>query len=565
MAATSTRDTDVLILGGGPAGATVAATLAKYYPHLQVVLVEQDAFPRYHIGESLIIENNRILTDIDALDRVDAAGFLRKGGATFVWGEDREPWSLLFHEIGRVDRTARQAPGLDYGWHVERGQFDRLLLDVARDHGAEILQPARARSIIEDEDGRVVGAEIEGPEGPLRIHARFVVDAGGRRSLLARRYGKREFDPHLRNVAVHGYWRGVELEARYSGSWERSLIAVITLPVGWAWVIPVAHDLVSIGVVTSHERFMARERVELEDFYLHHVRSAPELVRWLANAQHVQPEWAPRRVMSEADFNYSHDLLTGPGWALVGDAGGFTDPIFSVGVFLAQSAAQLLGYSIGSMLAGELDTDRLMNSYAAHCRAQFDAFRAMAYVFYGFNGNKEQWWQATRGLLRGAVLPPNLSDRDAFIAATFGFGVNALVFREAISCFGFMAGPQVRDALTGRSSSAQPEPRDYNQMPELGKTAKPRLTFGYATSPSAVPAVGTGRMVPMMRVDLDPIPGASEQARFPRHIYVPDQVAAVLPQLDGQHTIAELEQREHARAISHLLRALQGMGALQSS
>jgi flavin-dependent dehydrogenase len=561
--ATSTRDVDVLILGGGPAGATVAAVLAKYHANLKVVLVEQDAFPRYHIGESLIIENNRILTDIDAIDRVDAAGFLRKGGATFVWGEDREPWSLLFHEIGRVDHTARQVRGLDYGWHVERGRFDRVLLDVARDHGAEIVQPARARSVIEDSDGRVVGVDVDGPEGPLRFNTRFVVDAGGRKSLLARRYGKRVFDPHLRNVAVHGYWRGVELEPRYSGSWERSLIAVVTLPIGWAWVIPVGPDLVSIGVVTSHERFTSRERTDLEDFLLHHVRSVPELTRWLANATLVQPDWAPRRVMSEADFNYSHDMMSGPGWALCGDAAGFTDPIFSVGVFLAQSGAQLLGYSLGSMLAGELDGDRLMRSYAAHCHSQFDAFRTMAYVFYGFNGSKEQWWQATRGLLRGGVLPSNLPDRDAFIAATFGFGVNALVFREAISCFGFMAGPQVRDALTGRAASARPEPRDYNQVAELGKTAKPRLTYGHVISPSAVPAIGTGRMVPMMRIDLDPIPGAAQEARFPRHIYVPDEVVDVLPLLDGQHTVAALEQR--GRGVPHLLRALHGMDALESS
>jgi clorobiocin biosynthesis protein Clo-hal/halogenation protein CepH len=534
-------DWDVLIVGAGPAGATSGALLKKYRPHLRVALLERAAFPRYHIGESLIIEANRILHDMDALDRVAAAAFLKKGGATFVWGEDRDPWSLLF------DDGRRMRPDPDgmfrHTWHVERERYDTLLLDVARGHGVEVLQPCAVEDPI-FEGGRVAG--VRTAQGTLR--ARAVIDASGRAGVVARHVGRRVFDPLLRNVAVFGYWRGARLDPRYSGTWELSRIVVVSIPVGWIWYIPLAPGLISVGVVTSAAQPRGQDA---GTFYRAQLDSSPEVAAWLAGAE------LTGEVRIEADFNYCHDRLAGDGYLLAGDAGGFVDPLFSIGVFLAQSAGQLAAYFLGAALDGEVDEARAGAAYAHHLRSQYEAFRAMAYVFYGFNSSKEAWWQETRALMRTQALPEDIDEREAFMALTFGFGVNLTLFREAISCFGQLAGPQLREILLRGKPAPEPELRDYARRPPLPGAARPRLVVPHTVAPSVIPIEGTGRVMPLSRVELG---GAGDrEARFPRALYLPDDVAALLPRLDGATPASALGDEP---AVQHLLRALDGLGVL---
>jgi hypothetical protein len=186
----------------------------------------------------------------------------------------------------------------------------------------------------------------------------------------------------------------------------------------------------------------------------------------------------------------------------------------------------------------------------------------MAYVFYGFNAPKEEWWQRTRDLIRAQALPPNIDDRDAFIALTFGFGVNVTLFQEAIACFGQMAAPRIRDALLG--------PR-ADPAVELPSGARPRLAREYSCVPSVVPVEGTGRVVPMTRVELAPRPDGPPHAAFPRHFYLPDELLPLLARIDGTRSVEDLlahaetlvAGRGDSRALGrHVLRALAGFGAL---
>jgi flavin-dependent dehydrogenase len=534
---------DVIIVGGGPAGATTGALLKKYRPHLRVALVEAAPFPRYHIGESLIIEANRILADMDALDAVAAGGFAKKGGATFVWGESREPWSLLF------DDGRRMRPDPDglfrHTWHVERERYDALLLDVARHHGVEVMQPLAAERALFDGE-RVTGVVTRDGE----LGARLVVDASGRGSVVGQAAGKRLYDPMLRNLATFGYWRGARLDPRLSGTWELSRIAVVSIPIGWIWYIPLAPDLVSVGVVTSAAQFraLAGDRAA---FYLAQLAAAPEVAACLGGAT-LEGE-----LRVESDFNYVQERLAGDGFALAGDAAGFVDPLFSIGVFLAQSAGQLAAYFFGAALDGEVDMQRARDAYVHHLRGQYDAFRAMAYVFYGFNSSKEDWWHKTRELLRAEALPEDIDDKEAFMALTFGFGVNLSLFREAISCFGQLAGPQLREILLGGKAAPEPRLRDYARRPSLDGTARPRLTAPYQVVPSVIPLEGTGRVLPLSRIELGAAPARA--ASFPRTLYVPDDVTPALARLDGSTPVAALGDRP---AMRHLLRALDGMGVL---
>jgi flavin-dependent dehydrogenase len=547
---------DVFVVGGGPAGALTAALLRKYNPSMRVLLAEGAAYPRYHIGESLVLEVNRVLADAGVLPAVEKAGFLRKGGATYVWGADRKPWAFYFRES-----TPMREPfaGMeDYTFHVDRARFDELLLDHARGMGVEVLQPAKVTAVhCGGEAGdRPERFEVAAPGGDVEIVPRFTVDASGRAGVVSRRLSRRVFDPVLRNVATFGYWQGAKLEREYSLDWDLATIAIVSLPTGWLWYIPMGPGLVSVGVVRPAGEQKEIPRDELETFYRNAVRSAPEPARWLADAELVEAPGAPRKVMVEHDFNYLHDRLWGSGWAAVGDAGGFLDPLFTFGVFLSATGAQLLAYSIGTFLDGrhpEATPDRLLTAYEQHMRGYFSSFRAMLYTFYGFNSTKEAFWQQTRELMRSHALPADVSDRDAFLAMTFGFGVNSLLFREATSHFGHVALNRIRDMLLdpARAETHLNQTGDYGG-PALAPDSRPKLEAPYALVPSAIPIEGSGRMVPMTRVDFS-VP-SSTGASFPRHFYVPDPWLPLLEQLDGRRTVGEIARTAAARPLPGYLR-----------
>jgi flavin-dependent dehydrogenase len=541
-------DTDVLIIGGGPAGSTTAALLRKYSPQLRVTLVEAAVFPRYHIGESLVLEVNRILADSGALPKIEREGFLRKGGATYVWGADRKPWSFFFSEsTGRRDPF--QGMG-EYTFHVDRARFDQILLEHAAELGATVLQPARVTALHVDGD-RPTGADVALDGGEtVRIDARFVVDASGRAGLLTRRFGTRVVDPILRNIATFGYWRGATLEKEYSNDWDLALIAVVSTPTGWLWYIPMSRGVVSVGVVTPEARHRELAMGSIEDFYVETCRSAPEAQRWLADAELFHFPGAPRKVMVESDFNYLNDRLTGTGWAAVGDAGGFLDPLFTFGVFLSMTGAQLLAYAIGTFLDPRYPSatqERLLAAYEQHMRSYFSSFSAMLYTFYGFNSTKEDFWRQTRDLMRSHALPPDVGDRESFMTMTFGFGVNALLFREATSHFGKVAMNRIRDMLLGGpDAEVQPNQLGDYATASLPESARPRLVVPFDVTPSAIPFEGAGRMVPMSRVEF--LVQGAEVASFPRYYYLPDAWLGLLERMDGKTTVGELTQ--HARSIA---------------
>jgi flavin-dependent dehydrogenase len=554
----TTISPDVFIIGGGPAGATTGALLRKYNPGLNVLLVEASAFPRYHIGESLVLEVNRVLADAGVLDTVERAGFLKKGGATYVWGADRKPWSFFFSES-----TGRRLPfsGMhDHTFHVDRARFDTLLLDHARACGVEVLQPARVVAV-HREGNRPARFDVELESGEsVTVAPRFCVDASGRAGIVSRRFGERVFDPVLKNLATFGYWSGAKLEAEYSLDWDLATISVVSMPTGWLWYIPMNRGVVSVGVVMPEGRH--RELVGadgLEKFYLGAVHGAPEPSRWLADATLFHLPGAPRKIMVESDFNYLNDRLAGPGWAAVGDAAGFLDPLFTFGVFLSVTGAQLLAYSIGTLLDGRYPgatEERLLAAYEQHMRGYFSGFSAMLYTFYGFNATKEDFWRQTRELMQTHALPPEVADRDAFMAMTFGFGINALLFREATSHFGKVSLNRIRDMLLGGPEAGVHlnELGDYASTP-VPAEARPRLVTPFDAVPSAIPIEGSGRMVPMARLEF--AVGSPGGASFPRYYYLPDPWLPLLRRMDGATSTRDLRRFAAEHPLPPYLRHVQ--------
>jgi len=188
-------DPDVLVIGGGPGGSTAATALAQKGHN--VLLLERERFPREHIGESLLPASMPFLDWLGVLPAVEEAGFLRKWGATMLWGREARPWSWYFRE------TNKRWP---HTYQVWRAKFDQILLENARANGVDAREGHRVTEVV-FENGRAVGARFRAEDGVEQsAQAKFVVDASGQAALLGHARGLRRWDDFFRNMAVYAYY-----------------------------------------------------------------------------------------------------------------------------------------------------------------------------------------------------------------------------------------------------------------------------------------------------------------------------------------------------------------------
>lgn len=525
---------DVLVLGGGPAGATLASILLRHRPGTRVRILEREVFPRFHVGETLVAEVNLVLAEQGAYEAVSAAGFVEKYGATFRWGTDGRPWNLLFATMDELRPPKAETGEVQtaYTWHVDRAVYDRILLDTAVAAGAELVR-AHGRTLLR-EGGRVVGVrDAEGREH----RARFVVDATGQAGLEGSA-ADRELDPHLRNVAYWSYFRGFGFEDALNGTFDRSRAFIVAHPYGWSWYFPIRPDLVSVGVVTRADE---RPKLDPEALFAAAVASCPELSRLLAGAESVLYEPGAPRVHVIRDYSYLSRSIHEPGFARVGDAAGFVDPILSVGCFLAQTGARHLAYSLRTLLDGApgLDEATVLGGYADHVSETLRAFRDLTWFFYRFNERPDAWWATARSLLAGAGFPAQATDHHAFAAFATGFAARRAVFREPNSTFGepFFAEAYTRLVDPGGAPPARPAP--------LGPADRPRLRGPVDLRPSAVPLDGQGRVIPALRVEVR-TPRGHDGDTLVRRLFVPPSMAPLFGWLDGHTDLAGLTARLQA-------------------
>jgi flavin-dependent dehydrogenase len=332
---------DVAVVGGGPAGATVSAFLAR--AGLSVVCFERERFPRFHVGESLLPASMPLFDRLGVRERVEAAGFQRKNGAVFLQETDGQQVTLNFRRGPRWD---------DHAYNVPRAAFDRILLEHAVKEGATVREGAEVRDLAFHDEG--VRLTVQVGDGAVEdVGARFLVDASGRDALVASRLGRRVPLPDLGKAALFAHYRGAR---RFTGRMEGHLRAYL-LEDGWFWWIPFTDDLTSVGVVLHQRAFKAR-RGTLEELFEEMVAASPSVSSGLAGATRVTA------VHPVANFSYRTEPAVGDRFVAIGDAVVFIDPVFSTGVYVAMQSAELVSEVIvrafrdGKFRAGRFDAYR---------------------------------------------------------------------------------------------------------------------------------------------------------------------------------------------------------------
>lgn len=314
----STTTADVVVIGGGPAGATTSTLIALQ--GYQVELFERERFPRFHIGESLIPETYWVLKRLKMLDKMKQSHFVKKLSVQFMNHQGRlsEPFYFMDNKPHECSQT----------WQVYRQEFDLMMLRNAQEQGVRVHEGTRVQDVL-FEGERAVGVKVADEEGNLReVRAKVVVDASGQSGLIMNKLGLRVWDPDLKKAALWTYWKGAY---RDEGQDEGATLVMQTQgKKGWFWYIPLHNDIVSVGVVADHEYLFNRpDAKELEKIYFEQVALCPGLRPRIENAECV----APYRVQKE--YTYRSTQVSGDGWVLVGDAFGFLDPLYSSGVLLA--------------------------------------------------------------------------------------------------------------------------------------------------------------------------------------------------------------------------------------
>jgi len=387
-------DASVIVIGGGPAGSILASYLGG--AGIEQILLDRALHPRRHVGESLVCSTTRVFGEIAFLDALEQGGFVHKRGAVFTLDEGRREVALPFRAMPEL------GIGQEHTYHVDRARFDELLLAHAAGRGAAIRQGAEVERVELGAGAPCV--RVAGSDVPLR--ARIVADASGRAALLGRQLHTRRSDPRLNQIAVHGWFRGVDRGPGETADWIH--IHVLAAPRAWAWQIPISAEVTSVGVVCEGRAGLARDD-SAERFLSRAISAHPLLAARMAKAEALHP------LQVEGSQSYFGERLAGSGWIVVGDAAQFVDPVFSSGVSVAAESARLAAQAIRDALADPTHAAERFAEYDQTVRRGGEVWRELILLFYRmpslFLGLLED--SATRPVLQALLQGRVFESRDA--------------------------------------------------------------------------------------------------------------------------------------------------------
>ena len=358
---------DVVVIGGGPAGATVSTLIAQR--GYRVELFEREHFPRFHIGESLIPETYWVLERLNMLDKMKASPFVKKHSVQFVGSSGRlsEPFYFMEHKPHECSQT----------WQVLRSEFDKMMLDNAREHGVQAHEGVRVLDLLTSGE-RAVGLRIQQENGTEReVRAKVVIDASGQSAMISNRFKLRVADPELKKGAVWTYFEGAY---RDQGRDEGATLVLQTAgKKGWFWYIPLHNNIVSVGVVAAFE-YLFNGRGDHETIYQEELDRCPAVKERVSIGKRVTGFYATK------DYSYRSRQAAGDGWVLVGDAFGFLDPLYSSGVLLALKSGQLAADAVADALASGDTSAAQLGCWTAEFSQGMDRMRRLVCEFYnGFS------------------------------------------------------------------------------------------------------------------------------------------------------------------------------------
>lgn len=361
------KDYDVIVIGGGPAGAA-AATLTAQQGH-RVLLLERARYPRFKIGESLMPATWWTFERMGVVDKLKSSNFVRKYSVQFYNRTGKGSAPFYFQETDPHESSVT--------WQVLRSEFDALLLEHAAEQGVEVRRGANVKDVLFDDAGghRAVGvqAEVEG-EGTLDLSCRVVVDATGQTALISRKLGIRQPDKELKKASFFTHFEGAH---RDPGIDEGATLVIHTETAdAWFWYIPLPDDRVSVGVVGSPEYLLAGRQGDPQALFEEEVARCPGLKPRLEGARQLFPVQATR------DFSYRASRVAGDGWVLVGDAFGFLDPIYSSGVFLALKSGEMAADAIHDALTADDVSAARLGAFGPLFAEGMEAMRKLVYAFY---------------------------------------------------------------------------------------------------------------------------------------------------------------------------------------
>jgi len=350
---------DAIVIGAGPGGTACAYKIAA--EGHSVLLLEKAQFPRFHIGESMVPYLIKLLEMIGVHDKIKEAGFIQKNGVEFFTGATGD-----FRRQNFSNLAEGQIP---YAYNFNRARFDNILLEHAKDAGAQVLQEAEVKRLIFDGE-RLTGVEYQHQGQRRKVHARFIVDASGRAGLISKHFNLRKMNDKLKNIAVFQHYKGViqennlGIEGDFLGSSHED---------GWLWGIPIESDVLSVGAVMPLE---VLKQSNPETVFQTHCDRSPRIKRAIEAAI---PVFEKPKV--EIDFCYHSEKLTGSGYFIVGDAGCFVDPAFSGGVTLSMNCGLKAAEAINEILAGASEKEKC-TYFENFCKTGYDSYFRLVYCFY---------------------------------------------------------------------------------------------------------------------------------------------------------------------------------------
>src|SRR5256714_244712 len=356
---------DVVVMGGGPAGSSVAGMLAR--EGRRVILFEKEVFPRHHIGESLMTDTYWTFRRLGLLEKLKDSPFVRKYSVQFANSAGKESRPFYFFEAVHHESAVT--------WQVTRAKFDHLLIDHAAEQGAVVHQGVLVKQVLFEGD-RAVGVEVQMQDGTReKFFAKVIVDATGQSAMLSNKFRWRVRDPQLKEAVLYSYFKGAHREPDLNGG---ATLVLRTEPGsgGWFWYIPLEDDITSVGIVANPDYLLKGRGQDLAKIFHEEIEKCEAVRRRVAPGTRVD------KIYSILDYSYRSKRNAGNGFIIIGDAYGFLDPIYSSGVLLALKMAELAADAIHDAFNHDDFSAERLGQYQVKLDRGIESMRKLVYAFY---------------------------------------------------------------------------------------------------------------------------------------------------------------------------------------